>query len=55
MLNAIATVACLAWFALNGLLWYVKPDGAYWLVGSAVLGVLYFVGFFLYLQWSDRA
>jgi hypothetical protein len=54
MLHAFAILACIAWFGLSGLLWYVRPDGAYWLAGSSVLGVLYFIGFFYYLQLSDR-
>jgi hypothetical protein len=37
------------WFGLNGLLWYAKPSDLVWLAGSAILGVIFFAGFFGYL------
>ena len=54
MLNVIAVMACMAWFGLNGLLWYARPEGSCWLIGSSGLGVPYFAGFLLYLQLNDR-
>jgi hypothetical protein len=39
---------------LNGLLWYAKPSDLFWLVGSAILGVTFFAGFFWYLALADR-
>ena len=42
------------WFALNGLLWYAKPGDLLWLLGSAILGVIFFFGFYLYLMRSDE-
>jgi hypothetical protein len=54
MIHAVAAVGAIFWFGLNGLLWYAKPAELYWLAGSAVLGVIFFAGFFAYLQATDR-
>jgi len=37
--RAVAIIAAVIWFALNGLLWYAKPSDIFWLLGSAILGV----------------
>jgi hypothetical protein len=55
MLQALAMLGAVGWFGLNGLLWYTKPSDLVWLAGSAVLGVIFFAGFFCYLALSDRA
>jgi hypothetical protein len=34
-------VITLAFLVLNGLLWYSRPNGSLWLLGSAVLGVIW--------------
>ena len=47
-------IAVIVWFALNGLLWYAKPGDLLWLLGSAILGVIFFFGFYLYLMRSDE-
>ena len=31
----------LAFFVLNGLLWYARPSGGVWLLASVVLGVIW--------------
>jgi hypothetical protein len=53
-LHALAIIAAIVWFALNGLLWYAKPSDLLWLLGSAILGVIFFIGFYLYLMRSDE-
>jgi uncharacterized membrane protein len=55
MLHAVALLGALVWFGLSGLLWYAKPSDLVWLAGSAILGVIFFAGFFLYLAHSDRS
>ena len=50
MIHAAAVIATVVWFGLNGLVWYAKPSANLWLLASAVLGVVFFAGFFLYLQ-----
>ncbi|MGZ5790797.1 MAG: hypothetical protein ACXWI7_00980 [Croceibacterium sp.] len=52
--HALAIIAAIVWFALNGLLWYAKPSDLLWLLGSAILGAIFFIGFYLYLMWSDE-
>ena len=54
MLHAVAFLGAIVWFGLNGLLWYAKPSDLVWLAGSALLGVIFFSGFFLYLALRDR-
>lgn len=54
MFHCLAIIAAMVWFGLNGLLWYVKPTDNLWLLGSAILGVFFFAGFFVYLQSADR-
>ena len=46
MLHVFAILFALVWFGLNGLLWYAKPSDLVWLVGSVILGVIFFAGFF---------
>ena len=53
MIHAVAIIGAVIWLGLVGLLWYVKPGDLYWLLGSAVLGVIFFAGFFLYLRLTD--
>jgi hypothetical protein len=54
MIHCLANIAPVVWFGLNGLLWYTKPTDNLWLLGSAILGVFFFTGFFIYLQATDR-
>lgn len=53
MIHVVALIGAVIWFGLVGLLWYIKPGDVYWLLGSAVLGVVYFAGFFSYLRLTD--
>jgi hypothetical protein len=53
MIHYLAIIAAVVWFGLNGLLWYVKPTDNLWLLGSAILGVFFFAGFFVYLRSVD--
>jgi quinol-cytochrome oxidoreductase complex cytochrome b subunit len=53
MLHAVAMLGAVIWFGLNGLLWYAKPSELVWLAGSAILGLIFFAGFFWYLALSD--
>lgn len=43
--NFFATLGAAAWFSLNGLLWYARPSPMLWLLGSALLGVIFFAAF----------
>ena len=54
MIHYLAIIAAVVWFGLNGMLWYVKPTDNLWLLGSVILGVFFFVGFFIYLQSAGR-
>jgi quinol-cytochrome oxidoreductase complex cytochrome b subunit len=53
MMHVSGLAAAVLWFGLNGLLWYAKPPELLWLLGSAVLGLAYFAGFFWYLHVAD--
>jgi hypothetical protein len=46
-------LAATAWFACNGLLWFARLPDALWLLGSSLLGVLFFGGFLWYLVARD--
>ncbi len=52
-MRAILALAVLVWFALSGLLWFMRPPDVLWLLGSAILGVLFFGGFLWYLVAKD--
>jgi uncharacterized membrane protein len=54
MIHVAALAGAIIWFGLNGLLWYMRPSDLLWLLGSAVLGVIFFAGFFVYLRWSNQ-
>jgi hypothetical protein len=54
MIHVAALAGAIVWLGLTGLLWYVKPSDLLWLLGSAILGAIFFAGFFVYLQWCDR-
>jgi hypothetical protein len=54
MPSAVGATAAVIWFVLNGLLWYARLPDLLWLLGSAILGLLFFVGFFGYLTAIDR-
>jgi hypothetical protein len=49
MRQPLAILSCVLWFALNGLLWYARPSPTTWLLGSAVLGIVFFAAFFWYV------
>ena len=53
MRTILTAVAVVAWFASIGLLWFVRPSDVLWLLGSAVLGVVFFGGFLWYLIARD--
>jgi hypothetical protein len=54
MLHVAAIVSAISWFGLIGVLWYAKPSNVVWLVGSGMLGAIFFSGFFAYLALADR-
>jgi len=54
MIHVLAIIANIIWFFLTGLLWYAKPSGDIWLIGSIVLGVIWFFGFFWYVTHSPK-
>jgi hypothetical protein len=54
MIHVAALAGAIIWFGLNGLLWYMRPSDLLWLLGSAILGVIFFAGFFVYLRWSNQ-
>jgi hypothetical protein len=43
--HALAIIAAIISFALNGLLWYAKPSDLLWLLGSAILGTIFLSAF----------
>jgi hypothetical protein len=47
--HLIAVLGYILWFVLNGLLWYARPSPITWLLGSAVLGIVFFSTFLWYL------
>jgi hypothetical protein len=53
-MHAAALIGAVIWFGLIGLLWYAKPSNSLWLAGSALLGMIFFAGFFWYLALADR-
>jgi hypothetical protein len=48
--HLVAIIAALAWFALNGLLWFVRPPDLLWLFGSLALASAGFAAFFWYVM-----
>src|SRR4051794_18294938 len=53
MRHLLAIVGSLLWFALNAWLWYARPSPTVWLIGSVVLGIIFFTGFFHYVMRDD--
>jgi uncharacterized membrane protein len=53
MRTIVAALAAVAWFASAGLLWFLRPSDVLWLLGSAILGVVFFGGFLWYLIARD--
>jgi hypothetical protein len=45
--------AVVAWFACTALLWFMRPSDVLWLLGSAILGVVFFGGFLWYVIARD--
>jgi hypothetical protein len=54
MKDTLALAAAAIWFALNIGLWAMRLPDVAQLVLSALLGVVFFAGFFLYLGHKDR-
>jgi hypothetical protein len=54
MIHVAALAGAIIWLGLNGLLWFARPSDLLWLLGSAILGAIFFAGFFVYLRWADR-
>ena len=52
--RAEALAAATVWFALNIILWALRLPDLAQLAWSAALGILFYVGFFLYLGYWDR-
>jgi hypothetical protein len=50
----LAVLGCVLWFILNGLLWYARPPPTTWLLGSAVLGIVFFAAFLWFLIRDDH-
>lgn len=55
MTQVAAIVAAILWFVLTGLLWYAKPPGAIWLIGSLALGLVWFTGFLWYVTRPSKS
>jgi hypothetical protein len=43
------TIGTIVWFVVVGLLWYVRPGEAMWLVGSLLLGAVWCTAFAWYV------
>jgi hypothetical protein len=54
MIHAAALAGVIIWLGLNGLLRYMRPSDLLWLLGSSILGAIFFAAFFVYLQWSNH-
>ena len=48
-MHLLMIVGTILWFATVGVLWYLRPGEVAWFVGSLVLGLVYFFGFFWYV------
>jgi hypothetical protein len=55
MIHVAAVIASIAWLFLNGLLWYARPPGDIWLMGSVALGIAWGCGFFWYITRPSRS
>ena len=42
MIYAAALAGAIIWLGLNGLLWYMRPSDLLWLLGSSILGAIFF-------------
>lgn len=47
MIHLAANIANIFWFFQVGLLWYAKPSGELWLIGSVALGAIWLEIFLL--------
>jgi hypothetical protein len=48
--SLLAGFGAATWFGLNGLLWNARPSPMLWLLGSAMLGVIFFAAFLSYVS-----
>ena len=55
VMQLVAILGVVVWFALNAALWYVRPGELIWLLASASLGIIFFAGFLWYLARSDNS
>jgi hypothetical protein len=53
MIHVSAVAGAAFWFVLNGLLWYLKLDDVWWLVGSLALAMIGYPAFFWYVMRDD--
>ena len=42
MIHVTALAGAIIWLGLNGLLWYTRPSDLLWLLGSSILGAIFF-------------
>jgi hypothetical protein len=55
MIHAVAIIANVVWFFIVGLLWYAKPSGDIWLIGSLALGAIWSWGFLRYVTHPSNS
>lgn len=51
-MHVLMVIGTIVWFALVGLLWYLRPGDITWFAGSMALGIAYFAAFFFYVTRS---
>ena len=51
--HALAIIAAIVWFALNGLLWYAAQRSSL-VARLRDFGSDFFYGFYFYLMWCDE-
>jgi hypothetical protein len=49
MRHVLGVLGAASFFALNGVLWVMRPDGVFWLVAASVLGIAFFSGMLWYV------
>jgi hypothetical protein len=54
MIHVTALAGAIIWLGFNGLLCYTRPSDLFSLLGSSILGAIFFGAFLVYLQWSNH-
>ncbi len=52
-MHVLMVIGTIAWVALVGLLWSLRPGDVAWFAGSMALGAAYFAAFFFYVTRSQ--